>query len=180
VTLRIPSDHFDAVFAGLKPFGKLLTDKIDVEDVTKAYFDLETRLRVKRDTEGRLREILRTRTARLSDVLEAERELARVTEEIEGLEGERRFYDQQVAFSTVVVSLQEPQSVMRPNVFDPIREAVRESLGLMSHSAAALIYAVVFAVPWIVVAVPAWLIVRRWRRRRATAGDSRVATTAGS
>ena len=42
-------------------------------------------------------------------MLEAERELARVTEEIEQAEGERRFYDQQVALSTLIaVTLQEP------------------------------------------------------------------------
>jgi hypothetical protein len=165
LTLRVPSEHFDAVVGGLKGVGKVLTDKTDSEDVTKAYFDLETRLRVKRDTEARLREILRTRTARLADVLEAERELARVTEEIEGMEGQRRFYDQQVALSTIVLSLEEPQSVARPDLLHPVRQAFRESLRVMSLSAAALIYVVVFLAPWAVPAAAAWLAVRRWRRR---------------
>jgi hypothetical protein len=167
LTVRVPAHRFDEVLGGVKAVGKVLTDKVDVQDVTKAYFDLETRLRVKRDTEGRLREILRTRTARLSDVLEAERELARVTEEIEGLEGARRFYDQQVAFATVVVSLQEPRSVVRPSSLAPVREALRESLRLMSLSVAALIYLVVFAAPWAAVLVPAWVAWRAVRRRRA-------------
>jgi hypothetical protein len=167
LTVRVPADRFDAAFGGLKALGKVLDDKVDVQDVTKAYFDLETRLRVKRDTEARLREILRTRTARLSDVLEAERELARVTEEIEQMEGTRRFYDQQVAFATVVVSLEEPRPVVRPGALDPVREALRESLRLMSVSVAALIYVVVFLAPWAVVLVPAVLAWRAVRRRRA-------------
>jgi hypothetical protein len=167
LTLRIPADRFDQVFSGLKGIGKLLSDKVDVQDVTKAYFDLQTRLRVKRDTEARLREILRTRTARLSDVLEAERELARVTEEIEGMEGTRRFYDEQVSFATVIVSLQEPRSVVRPGALEPVREALRESLRLMSQSAAALIYLVVFLLPWSLVLAVAVLLWRARRRRRA-------------
>jgi hypothetical protein len=168
LTLRIPAARFDEVFGGVKGLGKVLNDKVDVQDVTKAYFDLETRLRVKRDTEARLREILRTRTARLSDVLEAERELARVTEEIENMEGTRRFYDEQVAFATVVVSLQEPRSVVRPGALEPVREALRESLRLMSQSAAALIYATVFLLPWGVVVAAFWLAWRVRRRRRAS------------
>ena len=176
LTLRIPAGRFDEVFAGVKGLGKVLNDKVDVQDVTKAYFDLETRLRVKRDTEARLREILRTRTARLSDVLEAERELARVTEEIENMEGTRRFYDEQVAFATVVVSLQEPRAVVRPGALEPLREALRDSLRLMSQSAAALVYLVVFLLPWTVVLAAVWLAWRALRRRRA----ARPAAPAGA
>jgi hypothetical protein len=170
VTLRIPADRFDAVLGGIKAVGKVLTDKIDTQDVTKLYFDLETRLRSKRTTEARLREILRTRTARLTDVLEAERELARVTEEIEQMEGQRRFYDEQVAYATVVVSLEEPRSVVRPNLFDPVRDALRESLRLMALSAAGLVSAAAFLAPWLVLLVPAWFMRRAWRRR-PTSGD---------
>jgi len=166
-TVRVPANRFDEMLGGVKAVGKVLTAKVDVQDVTKAYFDLETRLRVKRDTATRLREILRTRTARLSDVLEAERELARVTGEIEEMEGTRRFYDEQVAFATVVVSLEQPQAVIRPGALDPVRHALRESLRSLSESVAALIYLVVFAAPWAVVAATAWLALRAVRRRRA-------------
>jgi Domain of unknown function (DUF4349) len=167
LTLRIPADRFDAVFSGLKSLGKVLGDRVDVQDVTKAYFDLETRLRVKRDTEARLREILRTRTARLSDVLEAERELARVTEEIEGMEGTRRFYDEQAAFATVTVSLQEPRPVVRPGALEPLREALRDSLRQLARSAATVVYLAVFLLPWTILAAVPWFAWRAHRRRAA-------------
>jgi hypothetical protein len=83
------------------------------------------------------------------------------------MEGTRRFYDEQVAFATVVVSLEEPQAVIRPGVLDPVRHALRESLRSLSESVAALIYLVVFAAPWAVVAATAWLALRAVRRRRA-------------
>jgi hypothetical protein len=103
-------------------------------------------------------------------VLEAERELARVTEEIEQMEGQRRFYDEQVAYATVVVSLEEPRSVVRPNLLDPVRDALRESLRLMALSAAALVSVAAFLAPWLVLLVPAWFVRRAWRRR-FTSGD---------
>ncbi len=167
ITVRVPAERFSAAFAAFKALGKVKAESVATQDVTKAYSDLETRLRVKRDAAERLRDILRTRTARLSDVLEAERELGRVTEEIERMEGERRFYDQQVALSTITVALQEPQSVVEPGVLTPIGHALRESLGVLAASVAGLVYAVVFMVPWSLLALAVWKTVRAVRRRRA-------------
>ena len=169
LTVRVPADGFDEALAALKPVGKLLSESVAVQDLTRAYLDLETRLRVKRDTEGRLRDILRTRTAKLADVLEAERELARVTEEIERMEGERRYYDQQVALSTIVVTLREPEPALQSGAFQPIREAFRDSVRVLATSVAAIVYAVVALLPWLVLLSLLAVVVRTWRRSHARA-----------
>jgi Domain of unknown function (DUF4349) len=173
LTLRVPAEHFEEAVAALKGLGRLLAESVSVQDVTRAYMDLETRLRVKRDTEGRLRDILRTRTAKLSDVLEAERELARVAEEIEGMEGERRYYDQQVAMSTIAVTLREPAPVLQSGVLQTSGEALRDSVRLLAASAAVLLYATFALLPWLAVLAPAALVMRTLRRRRVTSGGTR-------
>jgi hypothetical protein len=169
LTIRVDAGRFDDAVAALRALGDVRSENLGTQDVTKAYTDLETRLRVKRDTAERLREILRTRTAKLSDVLEAERELARVTEEIEQMEGERRFYDQQIALSTLTVALQEPAAIVEAGVFSPISEAMRDSLRVLAASFAALIYAAVFLAPWLLLAWIGWKLYRRIRARRAAA-----------
>jgi hypothetical protein len=169
VTIRVPADRFAAALSALKGVGKVRGESVSTQDVTKAYTDLETRLRVKRDTAGRLRELLRTRTADLPDVLNAERELARVTEEIEQMEGERRFYDQQVAFSTITLALAEPQAVVEAGVFAPIGHALRDSMQVLAQSLAALVYVVVALAPWLALAYAAWRTVRAVRARRRPA-----------
>jgi hypothetical protein len=169
ITIRVPADRFVAALAALKGVGKVRAESVSTQDVTKAYTDLETRLRVKRDTADRLRELLRTRTADLPDVLNAERELARVTEEIEQMEGERRFYDQQVAFSTITLALAEPQAVVEPGVFTPIGHALRDSLQVLAQSLAALVYILVALAPWMAVAYLAWRTVTAIRNRRRRA-----------
>ena len=167
LTIRVPAELFEDAVAALKPLGKLLGEGVSVEDVTRAYADLETRLRVKRDTAARLRDILRTRTAKLSDVLEAEKELARVTEEIERMEGERRFYDHQVALSTIAVTLREPAPVLQAGMLQPMSEALRDSLRVLVASAAALLYVMVALLPWLAVLAAAAAGVRAVQRRRA-------------
>jgi hypothetical protein len=166
LTLRVPAEQFGVLVDGLKALGAVQSESVSAQDVTKAYADLETRLRVKRDTAERLRQILTTRAAKLSDVLEAERELARVTEEIETLEGERRYYDQQVALSTITVELAEPLPLVRSGFLDPIRAALGQSLELLGGSIAVLLSLVVIAAPWAIALAVLWWLVRRLRARR--------------
>lgn len=169
LTIRVAASRFDDVVAAIRGLGDVRNENIATQDVTKAYADLETRLRVKRETADRLREILRTRTAKLAEVLEAERELARVTEEIEQMEGERRFYDQQVALSTLTVTLQERAAIVEAGVFAPLGEAMRNSLRILAGSLAAIVYLIVFLLPWLPLAGIGWWLVRRYRARRAAA-----------
>jgi hypothetical protein len=169
ITLRVAAERFDGAVAALRALGDVRTENVTAQDVTKAYADLETRLRVKRETADRLRDILRTRTADLADVLTAERELARVTEEIEQMEGERRFYDQQVGLSTLVVTLQEPAAVVEASVFAPVKGALGDSLRVLSTSVAAVLYLAVFLAPWLVIAWLGWKLFRRFRPRKAPA-----------
>jgi hypothetical protein len=169
LVLRVPAERFAAAYAALKALGKVETETVSTRDVTKAYADLATRLRVKRDAEGRLREILRTRTARLSDVLEAERELTRITEEIEQIEGERRYYDQQAALSTISATLHEPEAVIRPGALAPLVEALRDSLHALAASAGALLYVTVLALPWAAALALVWAAARAIRRKASTA-----------
>jgi hypothetical protein len=169
LVVRVPAERFAAAYAALKALGKVETETVSTQDVTKAYADLETRLRVKRDAEGRLREILRTRTARLSDVLEAERELTRLTEEIEQIEGERRYYDQQVALSTISAALHEPEAAIRPGALAPLVEALRNSLHALAASAEALLYVTVVALPWAAALALVWAAARAIRRKASTA-----------
>ena len=103
------------------------------------------------------------------DVLEAERELARVTEEIERMEGESRYYDQQVALSTIVVTLREPEPALQSGAFQPIREAFRDSVRVLATSVAAIVYAVVALLPWLVLLSLLAVVVRTWRRSHARA-----------
>ena len=152
--------------------GTVDREKITTEDVTKAYADLETRLSVMRKTEERLRDLLSSRTGDLGEVLQVERELSRVIGEIEQLQGERRYYDRRVAISTIEIDLYETGAALRPSVFAPVGEALAASLSVLAFSAGVLIYVLVFLAPWLLVSVPIWLGVRKFKRRGGSGTSS--------
>ncbi len=164
ITLRIPAARFEGAIGALRKLGRVRGEGVQTQDVTRAYADLETRLRVKRETVTRLREILIRQTGKVSEVLEVEREIARVVEEIERAEGERRYFDNQVSLSTLTLSLYEPAAIVAAGALDPIVSALRQSVGLMSASIGELIELFSSALPWLVALYLAWRLIR-WRRR---------------
>ena len=165
ISVRVPAGAFDAALVELRGLGTVTHERVTTEDITKAYFDLETRLKVKRETAQRLREILANRTGNLADVIAAESELGRVTEEIEQLEGEKRFYDHRVATSTIQVSLTGPVSTTW-SLTQPVAKALRDSGVVFATSVQGLIYAVTATIPWALAGGLIWLVVRRARRKR--------------
>jgi hypothetical protein len=166
VTMRVPEAEFAVALAALKGLGKVRGHAVTSEDVTKTYFDLETRLAVTRETEARLRELLANNTGKLSEVLQVERELSRVIGQIESMEGAKRYYDRQVALSTITLTLYEPEAMVRASALSPLRRAFMNAVGMFVTSLAMLVQLTVVALPWLVVVLLGWLGLRRLRTVR--------------
>src|SRR5207247_2432968 len=80
---------------------------LGTEDITKAYFDTDARLKNARVMEQRLDNMLKKKSDDINDLLQVEKELGRVREQIEQMQGELKFWDSQVQFATVTISLAE-------------------------------------------------------------------------
>jgi len=107
IVVKVLPDNLDRFLGKLRGIGDLKNQALTTEDVTKAYFDTESRLKNARLMEQRLIEILKTKSKDVADLLEVEKELGRVREQIETMQGELKFMDSQVAFATVTVTLAE-------------------------------------------------------------------------
>ena len=165
LSMRIPSPRVPSMLDSLRALGKVTLETVTTEDVSKAYFDLATRLRAKRGTEERLHGILATRTGKLSDVIDAEKELERVVGEIEEIEGQQHYYDARVAMATLAVELTAPDTTPKPGPFAAIGQALRESREALVASVAGVVYLGAFLLPWLIVATILFLLVR-WARMR--------------
>ena len=162
--LRIPAARFDQAIAGLSPFGRVESVNIHSQDVGEEYVDLVARLANSRRLESRLIDLLTTRTGRLQDVLAVERELARVREEIERVEGRARYLRTRVATSTLVVHLREPRPILGNDPGDrPIRSAFRGAWQNFIGFIALLIRSLGVLIPLGAFAIVAWIVVRRVR-----------------
>ncbi len=106
-TLRLPSDKLDAALNELRKLGRVEQESQSGEEVTQQYVDLVARISNARNTEQRLIQVLRERTGKVADILAVEKEIARVREEIERMEAQRKSLENQVSFATLQVRLTE-------------------------------------------------------------------------
>lgn len=163
--VKVPAARFDDLVAGLRPLGRVESVNVTAEDVGEEFVDVTARITNASRLEERLIDLLATRTGKLQDVLNVERELARVREEIERHEGRLRFLKTRAALSTLSVSIHEPLPITgNPSAGDVVAEAFRRAwrnlLGLVAGGIASL----GVLVPVVLVGGTAVALVRRWRK----------------
>jgi hypothetical protein len=166
ITCRIPAEKLDATLATLQALGKVQSVSVTADDITEQYFNLEIRLRNQQQLETRLLKLLDQPGNKVADLIDVEREVARVRSEIDELEGRKRFWDSQVAFSTVSVELHEPRPAIvgeGGGVIDTLRRAFRSAGENVVGTVAWFIAAAGVVVPaWFVL----WVLWRSWKRIR--------------
>ncbi len=101
LVIRIPTKNFQPFLDGLSKNVTYFDEKtISRQDVTEEFVDLSARLKAKRTLENRYLELLK-KAKNVSEILEIERELATIREEIEAKQGRLNYLQNRVSFSTV-------------------------------------------------------------------------------
>ncbi len=167
IQIKVPAPRFDELTAGLAPLGRVEYVNVSAEDVGEEFTDLTARAANARRLEVRLIELLATRTGRLQDVLSVERELSRVREDIERMEGRLRFFRSRSAMSELSVTLHEPLPILvdspgRNPLAEALRQAWRNSVAVL----AAMVAGFGSVAPVAAVVALGIFLVRRYRRRQ--------------
>jgi len=90
VVIRVPSRHFRDTMTALEKLGEVKRRSVNAEDVSEQYHDLEVRLANLKTVQKRLQEFL-ARAANVNEALQVEHELERIGQEIDRIEGPKRF-----------------------------------------------------------------------------------------
>ena len=146
--------------------GRLKTQTTQSEDLTRAIVDTEARLRAQTALRDRLQELLRSRPGRLADLLEVERELARVQSEIDSVQSNLAVMRTRVAMSELTLSYQSSPKPLRGDTFRPLGDALAGFLGVVVMGFAAIITIIAGLLPFAIVLIPLVWGLLRWRRSR--------------
>jgi anti-sigma factor RsiW len=175
-SLRIPAPQLAAALAELKSLGRVELENQNSEEVTQQHVDLVARLKNSRETEQRLQAILTQRTGEISDVLEVEREIARVRGEIEQMEAEQKNLEHRVDFATIDLKLSEEYKAKLDSPAPAISTLIHNAaVNGYRNVADTLISIILFfaeygpvLIFWLFVfALPATIVWRRWRQANA-------------
>ncbi len=103
MSIRVPANKFDLLIESLLKESDYLDYKnIQAQDVTAEFIDNEARLKAKRQVERRYLAIL-NRADNVKDILEVESQLGQIREEIEATEGQLKYLNDQVNYSTITL-----------------------------------------------------------------------------
>ncbi len=99
--VRVPSQNFQPFIDGVSE-GVSYFDRKDIsrQDVTEEFVDLEARLKAKRELENRYLELL-AKAKNVKEMLEIERELSQIREEIEAKQGRLNYLKNRVSLSSI-------------------------------------------------------------------------------
>ncbi len=173
IVVRLPQTAFGELIPKLKDIGEVLSETTNAADITDEYVDVSARLASAQVLEKRLLELASARDGKIDQVLEVERELARVRGEIEGYEGHLRQWNDQIAMSTLTLSIatKRPEIVaapaVAPSLGDRTSHAFSASIGALRDAGGWLFVNGVAALPWLLLCAPFALILRRLARRFA-------------
>ena len=159
--VKFPADRFDEGLSGLAPIGKLESVNVNAEDVGEEFTDVTARMGNARRLESRLIDLLATRTGKLKDVLDVERELARVREEIERYEGRLRYLRAHAVLSTLTIYVHEPVPVVGHAGSSVIGEAFKQAWRNFVGLVAAMIRSLGIVIPVAALVVALWVSAKR-------------------
>ena len=173
MSVRIPSDGFDSF---LEAVGRLSVEVTRIstsgQDVTEEYVDLSARLENLEATADRVRNFL-DEAKSVEEALEVNRELSRLEGEIEAMKGRLQYLEQSAAFSMIVIDL-TPDILSQPlevGGWQPqgvARSALETLIATLQTLIDVAIWLVIYILPLVlIIAIPAWLLIRFFRRRRA-------------
>ncbi|RMB63242.1 DUF4349 domain-containing protein [Dokdonia sinensis] len=104
ITVRVPTENFqrtiDAIAQGVDYFDE---KTIKQQDVTEEFVDVTARLKAKNALEDRYLALL-AKAKNVKEMLEIERELAQIREEIESAQGRLKYLQNKVSMSTINIA----------------------------------------------------------------------------
>ncbi len=124
VTARIPAESLDAFCDQVSELGNVTYKNLYTRDVTLTYVDLESHVKALRTEQQTLMELL-ARAERVEDIITIQARLSDVLYEIESYESTLRTFDDQIAYSSVHLSVQEVARETTVEKETPAEEIVR-------------------------------------------------------
>jgi hypothetical protein len=171
--LRVGRASADKLLGAMR--GPDITEqRVEREDKTLQVIDLEARLKNLTELRERLRDLLSRRTGTLKDILETERELAKVQGELDSMLAQRKVLANETEKILLYAEYRPKPSIGETGVMQPLSEAWHGAGRAFAESLSEALLFIVRILPWLVIVLPLlwaiWsglrLIRQRWRQRR--------------
>ena len=168
MTVKVPEASFYDALNAIRRVGKILSEEVNVRDVTEQHIDLEARLRnLKAEEEWLLAAVDKAES--VQDLIMIEKELWRVRGEIERIEAQLKNLERMISYSTISIWIKAPEKPKPkpspyPEIdFTPVLVAAVTALIYIAYG---LIFLIIVGIPIGSIAYAGYVIYRRAVRKR--------------
>lgn len=170
ITLRVPVEKFESTIQDAKALAeKVISESTNGQDVTEQFTDLTARLGAAQAQEAQYLVILQS-AKNVTEILAVQVHLADTRAEIESLQGQITYLENRTSLSTINVTLVEETRVSIPTgkfeLGEEISLAANMLVVTLQRIATAVIWLVVVAGPFLVLALIGYAIARQRRGKK--------------
>ncbi len=165
VTVRVPAEKFDEVFAAIAVFGEPGQTSVKTSDMTQEYVDLESRLRHLQAEEAFYLGLI-DKAQTVSDMISISDRLSDIQQEKETVMGRQAYLDNQVAYATITATINETAPGAASRGFWSTVSSAFSSFGLLGKY---LGVGILYALPYLLGAGLIFLGFRGFKRKRRPA-----------
>ncbi len=163
LTIRVPSGNFDKLINEIlsgKNVKKLEEKSTGINDVTEEFIDVEARLKIKKESELKLLELLK-QAKNVSEIIAINEQLTNLRADIESTEGRLKYLENQVSFSTLQVNFYT-EAKYSSHFFSEISDGFSRGWQIFLQLLTLISYLWVIILAGIII----WISVRWYRRRK--------------
>ena len=169
LVIRVPADQYETFLSGVDAYGTVTEKTQNVQNITKAYRDTETRIKALRIQEKRLLDLMK-KAKTISEMIEVEDRLTEVQAELESWQNSKTEMDVQVSYATIEMDLCRVKKISRQEdagFASKAKEYFQAGLNIMVNIFRWLALTVIFLLPLILLALAtAAVVIFIIRRRR--------------
>jgi Domain of unknown function (DUF4349) len=169
ITVRVPAEGLQSLVDQLSGLGDVTASSVNRQDVTEITLDLQARVDAAQASVDRLTELM-AQAGSVADLIAAEAALSERQATLESYQQQLKYYDEQVAMSTLTVTLTEPVETVEANPAG-FGDGLAAGWNGLVATLNGIVIAIGFLIPWLlvlaVIGLVVWGIIALVRRRKS-------------
>ncbi|MCF7568725.1 DUF4349 domain-containing protein [Sabulilitoribacter arenilitoris] len=164
LTIRIPINNFQKTIDSISNRVEFFdTKRVSSKDVTEEFIDLEARLKAKQTLEKRYLELL-SKAKNVKEILEIEKELSKIREEIEAKQGRLKYLTNKVALSTLNIEFYKHTAESRVTISYGTKmwNAIKSGFNGLSM----FFIGILHIWPFIIILIILFFLIKKWLKKK--------------
>jgi hypothetical protein len=162
-TLRVAPANLEPTLASIGSLGKVISQNVQVEDVTEEYVDLNARRGALTEERASYERIMQ-KADKVEDILKTQEQISRVQGEINRIDGRLKYLSNRVDYATISVQVREPEPVGSTSPWS-FSEVINDGISAFLAVIGGIVIGLFIFLPFIIIGGVIYLVYRRYFRK---------------